>query len=156
MSRPMQVNREEEREAIAQAIREADAAFGYSFNLTRLVDGIETHTLRISGQEPVDFDDREDGYRMIEEHRNRARADAVLVALDSVSTTKVDLAEERETIARIIDPSRWAVLDGYLADMLRKYKGRDCGYDPEAFKDKASLAKADAILALRTKEPSRG
>ena len=40
------------------------------------------------------------------------------------------------------------MFDSYLADMKRKYAGQDAGYDPLAFKDKASLAKADAILAL--------
>lgn len=54
----------------------------------------------------------------------------------------------REEVARIIDPSSWAVMDSYLAQMLRKYRDVDAGYDPEAFKDKASLAKADQILAL--------
>lgn len=52
-----------------------------------------------------------------------------------------------ETVARIIDPSKWAVLDSYLADMLRKYKGEHIGYDPEPFKDKASMAKAQAAIA---------
>lgn len=52
-----------------------------------------------------------------------------------------------ETVARIIDPSKWAVLDIYLADMLRKYKGEHIGYDPEPFKDKASMAKAQAAIA---------
>jgi len=61
-------------------------------------------------------------------------------------TIKV-IQADREAVARMIDPSRWAVLDGYLADTLRKYKGQHFGYDPEAFKDKASLAKADRILA---------
>ena len=56
--------------------------------------------------------------------------------------------EAREDIARIIDPSSWLVLDGYLADVKRKYAGQDAAYDPLAFKDRASLAKADAILTL--------
>jgi hypothetical protein len=54
---------------------------------------------------------------------------------------------DREVLARMIDPSSWAVFDGYLAEMLRKYKGQDAGYDPEAFKDKRSLKLADAIIA---------
>ena len=53
--------------------------------------------------------------------------------------------ELREKAARIIDPSRWAVMDDYLAEVRRK---PNVGYDPDNFKDKASLAKADAILAL--------
>lgn len=57
----------------------------------------------------------------------------------------------REAIARLIDPSSWRVFDGYLADVKRKYKGVNAAYDPEAFKDRKSLAKADAILALISK-----
>jgi len=69
------------RAAITDAIGKADAAFGYSFNLTRLVDGEETHTLTMPGHDRVDFDDRDEGYALIAERRNRARADAVLTAL---------------------------------------------------------------------------
>lgn len=54
----------------------------------------------------------------------------------------------REAVARIIDPSTWAVLDSYLADAKRKYVKSNASYDPDAFKDKKSLAKADAILAM--------
>jgi hypothetical protein len=57
-------------------------------------------------------------------------------------------ADVREQIARIIDPSSWSVFDCYLAIMPRKYRGENIGYDPAAFKDKKSLAKADEILAL--------
>lgn len=61
---------------------------------------------------------------------------------------EVDMTPLVETVARIIDPSKWAVLDSYLADMLRKYKGEHIGYDPEPFKDKASMAKAQAAIAV--------
>ena len=53
-----------------------------------------------------------------------------------------------EQIARLIDPSSWRVLDSYLEQAKRKYAGQDAGYDPEAFKDRASLAIADQIIAL--------
>lgn len=52
-----------------------------------------------------------------------------------------------EEMARLIDPSPWRVFDGYLADVKRKYKGQDAAYDPEAFKDKKSMAVAVAILS---------
>ena len=61
--------------------------------------------------------------------------------------------EIREKVARIIDPSSWQVLDSYLAETLRKYAGQHAGYDPDAFKHKASLAKADAILSLLSLSP---
>ncbi len=64
-------------------------------------------------------------------------------------------SEHREALARIIDPSSWRVMDGYLADTKRKYRGKDAGYDPEAFKDKASIAKADAILAYLAAQQER-
>lgn len=56
--------------------------------------------------------------------------------------------ETIEAVARIIDPSSWRVFDTYLADVKRKYAGQDAAYDPEAFKDKASIAKARAIVTL--------
>ena len=59
-----------------------------------------------------------------------------------------------EAVARIIDPARWRVLDGYLADTLRKYKGQNAGYDPEVFKDQASMALAQQIIALLALGPA--
>lgn len=53
-----------------------------------------------------------------------------------------------EAMARIIDPSSWRVMDGYLAQMLRKYKGEHIGYDPDAFKHKESMAIARAVLPV--------
>ena len=53
-----------------------------------------------------------------------------------------------EAMARIIDPSSWRVMDGYLAQMLRKYKGEHIGYDPDAFKHKESMAIARALLPV--------
>lgn len=54
----------------------------------------------------------------------------------------------KEQAARIIDPSSWAVMDGYLKQMLRKYKGQNIGYDPDAFKHKESMAIAEALWPL--------
>lgn len=53
----------------------------------------------------------------------------------------------------MIDPASWRVHDGYLADVRRKYAGQDWAYDPAAFKDQPSLAKADAILAALAAQP---
>ncbi len=52
---------------------------------------------------------------------------------------------EREELARIIDPSSWLVLDSYLAEVKRKHP--NSGYDPDNFKDRESLAKADQWLS---------
>jgi len=52
-----------------------------------------------------------------------------------------------EAMARIIDPSSWRVMDGYLAQMLRKYKGEHIGYDPDAFKHKPSMKIAEKVIA---------
>lgn len=68
-------------EMIAEAIEGADNSFSYSFNLTRLVDGVETHTLTMAGFDPVDFEDRGDGYRLISERRNALRAKAILATI---------------------------------------------------------------------------
>lgn len=71
------------REAIIAAITKADANFGYSYRLTKMDDTGEEHTLFMDGFEPAVFQDREDGYPVIEQRRNAARTDAILAALDS-------------------------------------------------------------------------
>jgi hypothetical protein len=75
-----------------------------------------------------------------------AEANAALI-VTAVRALRV-LTEEGvvEAIARLIDPGSWVVLDSYLAEMLRKYKGENAGYNPEAFKDRLSMAKAREIL----------
>ncbi len=52
---------------------------------------------------------------------------------------------EREELARVIDPSSWLVLDSYLAEVKRKHP--NSGYDPDNFKDRESLTKADQWLS---------
>lgn len=61
--------------------------------------------------------------------------------------TRATLSHARERIARIIDPEAWAVMDSYLEQTKRKYRGQNVGWPEDQFKDKASLAKADAIIA---------
>lgn len=58
-----------------------------------------------------------------------------------------------ERIARIIDPSSWRVMDSYLAEVKRKYKGQNAAYDPDAFVHKASMATAREILNLLDRAP---
>lgn len=53
---------------------------------------------------------------------------------------------DREAVARVIDPSSWQVMDSYLAEVKRKHP--NSGYDPDNFKCRGSLTKADAILAM--------
>lgn len=55
--------------------------------------------------------------------------------------------EAVERVARIINPGSWAVMDGYLADMKRKYRGQNVAYDPDNFKHKGSMATARAAIA---------
>lgn len=63
--------------------------------------------------------------------------------------------ETFEAVARMIDPGTWRVLDSYLADVKRKYRGQDAGYDPEAFRDKKSLKLAREIVDfLASRQPS--
>lgn len=65
------------------------------------------------------------------------------------------LADELEAVARIIDPSSWSVMDAEKDRMLRKYKGQNIGYDPDQFRHKESMAKAQEVLAaLRTPAPA--
>jgi hypothetical protein len=107
--------------AIADAIGRADDSFGYSYRMTSLVDGVETHTLFMDGYEPVAFEDREDGYGLIQERRNAVRADAVLDALSA--------APDREAIARPSDDD----LDAHLPERLKAAKR--CGIQRSAWLD---------------------
>ncbi|WP_428968241.1 hypothetical protein ACQR50_10315 [Sphingomonas sp. Xoc002] len=72
-----------DREAVAKAIGDADAAFGYSCDRTRLVDGVATYTLTMSGHGPAEFDSIDDAHLVIAERRNAARADAILSTLSA-------------------------------------------------------------------------
>ena len=54
---------------------------------------------------------------------------------------------EVEAVARAIAPSRWEVMDHYLAQTKRKYAGENVAYDPDNFKDRESMATAQAAIA---------
>lgn len=69
------------REALIAAVTRADASFGYSYLMTKMDDTGEEHTLFMDGFEPAVFEDRADGYPVIEQRRNALRADAILAAL---------------------------------------------------------------------------
>lgn len=75
----------------------------------------------------------------------------VSIVLDAIQATEARMSAaveaDVEKVARIIDPSSWAVMDGYLSDMLRKYKGQKIGYDPDAFKHKPSMKIAEKVIA---------
>ena len=75
------------------------------------------------------------------------RDDVIRAVLDAIEID--DGMVERA--ARVIAPSSWAVFDGYLADVKRKYKGQDAAYDPDAFKDRKSMALARAAFAAALK-----
>lgn len=71
-------------EAIVDAIAKAleNAEFGFSLQLTRLVDGESTYTLRYSdGSEPIEFDDIDNGYAHVAEKKRLTQALAVLTTL---------------------------------------------------------------------------
>lgn len=56
-----------------------------------------------------------------------------------------------ELMARKINPSAWAVLDGYLNDILKKHKGENIGYDPAQFKHQPSIKIAtEQFTALKS------
>ena len=82
---------------------------------------------------------------------------AITVCKSDVPSIRVEEVEEmwnrrvlisnaRETIARMINPSSWRVMDSYLADVKRKHPNG--GYDPDNFQDRESLALADQIIAM--------
>lgn len=64
----------------------------------------------------------------------------------------MDNAEQREAIARIVDPPSWRVLDSYKRSAQQSDKTGDKANlpYPERWQDRESLAKADATLALPT------
>ena len=73
-------------EAVARAIREADASFCYSAKLTRLVDDIATYTLTIMGGPPVEItaeDACEQYTAAVDIARSKHRAAAVVAALNA-------------------------------------------------------------------------
>ena len=97
------------RDAIIAAITKADANFGYSYRLTKMDDTGEEYTLFMDGFEPAVFQDREDGYPVIEQRRNAARTDAILAALDSrAGEEAITYAARRMVAAQGMD---WAELD---------------------------------------------
>ena len=77
--------------------------------------------------------------------RPRFKFPAAIQATEARMAAAVEADVEK--VARIIDPSSWAVMDGYLSDMLRKYKGQKIGYDPDAFKQKPSMKIAEKVIA---------
>jgi hypothetical protein len=59
----------------------------------------------------------------------------------------VEPGEAVERVARIIDPSTWETMDGYLEATKRKYRSQNVMWPADQFKDKASMAKAREIIA---------
>lgn len=59
-----------------------------------------------------------------------------------------------EEMAKALDPSSWR--DYYWEEVRRKYKGQDVGYDPEAFKNRKSIAKVRELLAVLAGWEGRG
>ena len=70
--------------------------------------------------------------------------DAWNTRADAAPTPKAD---EVEAVARAIAPSRWEVMDHYLAQTKKKYAGENAAYDPDNFKDRESMATAQAAIA---------
>lgn len=69
--------------ALVAAVGEAmDTHFGWSINLTRLVDGVSTYTLTFPGYEPEDFESHEDAYEVLGKRLGVARAKLVLAAIE--------------------------------------------------------------------------
>jgi len=144
------------REAIATAIRKADDAFGYSFDMVSLINGVATHRLTMDGfdpvdfedledgLDPVDFEDRDDGYALIEERRNLLRADAILAALAShtgdmdgyrrgVEDAAAVAADATEGARALYDMSRTAGdRDGCLAHSEAMLTAQSIAYDIRA------------------------
>lgn len=69
-------------EKAARALTDADAEFGYSLQLTRLVDGVSTYTLTISdGTPPVELS-YDEGQDIIAHKKALIRARAVIASIE--------------------------------------------------------------------------
>ena len=65
--------------------------------------------------------------------------------------------ELTEAVARIIDPSSWAVMDRYLEQTKRKYAGEHVGWPADQFQHRESMALATAaIAAVRAHDAAQG
>lgn len=118
-----------DREAVAKAIGDADAAFGYSCNLTRLVDGIATYTLTMAGYEPAEFDSIDDAHLVIAERRNAARADAIPSTLSADAIRQGEGVYEGDAIRGMVRLAVWNAA---------KKKG---------ISDEAGMATVEAVIA---------
>jgi hypothetical protein len=92
-------------EAVAQAVE--DAEIGYSINLTRLVDGESTYTLRYQDGTPtLEFGSYDEASEHVGETRGERRARAVISALSSLPAIgEGSRAEGLEEAARLIEAS---------------------------------------------------
>jgi hypothetical protein len=78
-------------EAAAKAIE--DAEFGYSLNLTRLVDNESTYVLTYTdGSEPLEFSDIDEAYEHIAYKRETARARAAASIFIEACAKEADAA----------------------------------------------------------------
>ncbi|WP_457659616.1 hypothetical protein [Sinorhizobium medicae] len=72
-------------ERVATAIDEADV--GYHINLTKLVDGVSTYTLRYHGvSDPLEFDSYDGASEHVHLTRNERRARAAIEAMREPTT----------------------------------------------------------------------
>lgn len=90
-------------EAVAKALFEADADFGYSMNLTRLVEDEATYTLQIKGEAAVEYPGTDECYEHIAKSKSRKRAAAVLAALAERTPVEDGGAREAEMIAEAVE-----------------------------------------------------
>lgn len=93
-----------DRKRVARAIEDADAEFGYSMNLTRLVDGVSTYTLKIPDEPTTEHEGTDECYARIAEVKNRRRADAIFAAINASERvgevpTQSDTTELNPTLA---------------------------------------------------------
>lgn len=81
-----------------------------------------------------------------EQGANANEGHVIALARIGLAVVKAD-PEAVERVARVLDPGRWAVMDGYLQDTIRKHRGQDVGWPADQFKDAPSMAAATAALA---------
>lgn len=82
-------------ERVARAIDEADV--GYSINLTRLVDGVSTYTLRYHGlSDLLEFGSYDEASEHVRAARDERRARAAIEALMEPTDAMLDAVADEE------------------------------------------------------------
>lgn len=78
----------------------------------------------------------------------RSQAETLLAAILAVTPKQPTKDMLIEAVARVIDPSSWRVMDSYLVQTKRKYRGQNVGWPADQYQHKESMAIARAVIPV--------